>query len=141
MTALTLPSPLPPHTPVDTSHSVPYAGGVAKDGSKVYIDKRIPTHVMVGDTPVNAHQAIAFHERVEFPLMHHMGMNYADAHQIATGMENHFIRVKHGVDPQKYQQALHGAISSARQSGDPAPGDLDRKPYADSGELHLLRPR
>lgn len=136
---ITLPSPLDPGTPVDASHSIPYAGGVARDGSRVYIDKRIPRVVTVGGKPIDAHQAIAFHERVEFPLMHHMGMDYADAHQIATAMENHFVRHHYGVDPRKYQETLRGSVGAARQSGDEEPADLDHKPYADSGELHLLR--
>ena len=136
---VSLPSPLHPSTPVDTSHSIPYAGGVARDGSKVYIDKRIPRFVRVGGKPIDAHAAIAFHERTEFPLMHHMGMHYADAHQIATAMENHFVRHHYGVDPKAYQDALRASVSAARQSGDEEPADLDHKPYADSNETHLLR--
>lgn len=136
---VSLPSPLSPDTPVDTSHSIPYAGGVARDGSKVYIDKRIPRFVHVGGKPIDAHAAIAFHERTEFPLMHHMGMHYADAHQIATAMENHHIRSRYGVDPLEYQRALHGFVSAARQSGEAEPADLDHKPYDDSGESHMLR--
>jgi hypothetical protein len=133
-----MPGPLPANTPVDNTHAIPYAGGVAKDGSKVYIDKRVPQTVMVDGKPVDAHTAIALHERTEFPLMHKAGMHYADAHMIATGVENHYIRSQ-GVDPQKYQQALRAGIGSARQSGESAPADLDRKPYADSHETHLLR--
>lgn len=136
---VSLPPPLSPETPVDASHSIPYAGGVSRNGSKVYIDKRVPRFVDVDGKHVDAHKAIAFHERTEFPLMHGMGMHYADAHQIATAMENHFVRTHYGVDPQHYQQALRGAIGSARQSGEPEPADLDHKPYDDSGETHLLR--
>jgi hypothetical protein len=72
--------------------------------------------------------------------MHHAGMHYADAHQIATGVENHHVRSQ-GADPQKYQQALRAGVGAARQAGDGAPADLDRKPYVDSHETHLLRAR
>lgn len=136
---IALPRALSPDTPIDASHSIPYAGGVARDGSRVYIDKRIPAVVHVEGKPIDVHSAVALHERTEFPLMHAMGMHYADAHQIATAVENHFIRSHYGVDPKKYQDSLRSSIGSARQSGEVEPEDLDPKPYADSGETHLLR--
>lgn len=138
---VSFPSPLHADTPVDTSRSIPYAGGVARDGSKIYIDKRIPAIVHVDGKPIHAHAAIGFHERVEFPLMHEMGMHYDDAHQIATAMENHFIRHHYGVDPRAYQAALRTSVGAARQAHEGSPADLDEKPYRDSGELHMMEPR
>ncbi len=61
--------PLHPYTPVDTSGNVDLAGGVTKNG-RVVISKEIPQTIDVNGTTVDAHDAIAYHERVEWPLMH-----------------------------------------------------------------------
>lgn len=66
-------APLHAWTPIDDSVSVPYAGGVSDDGRTVYLDKRMPASVDVGGTPVDARQAVALHERTEWPLMHLTG--------------------------------------------------------------------
>lgn len=68
-------------------------------------------------------------------------LTYAEAHQIATLTENHFVREKYGVDPEKYQQALTDAIAKARKEAPnekDIPADLDEKPYANIGEKGLL---
>ncbi len=61
--------PLHPYTPVDTTKNVDLAGGVAKNG-RVVISKEIPQTVNVDGVDVDAHDAIALHERTEWPLMH-----------------------------------------------------------------------
>lgn len=69
-------------------------------------------------------------------------LTYAEAHQIATLTENHFVREKYGVDPESYQSALKDAIAKAYKEapreGD-IPADLDEKPYANIGETALLQ--
>lgn len=69
-------------------------------------------------------------------------LTYAEAHQIATFTENHFVREKYGIDPEKYQNALKEAIAKAYREapheGD-IPADLDEKPYANIGETALLQ--
>lgn len=71
-------------------------------------------------------------------------LKYSDkpmgAHEIATKTENHFIRTKYGVDPEKYQSSLKKAIDLAREQAPHGelPKDLDRKPYVDGGDEHLL---
>ncbi|WP_333676735.1 PLxRFG domain-containing protein [Dyella sp.] len=62
--------PLHPWTPVDNTKRVPYAGGVASDGRTIYLDPALPQNVKVDGKDVNAHDAVAYHESVEYPLMH-----------------------------------------------------------------------
>lgn len=69
-------------------------------------------------------------------------LTYAEAHQIATLTENHFVREKYGVDPEKYQHALTDAIAKARKEApheNDIPADLDTKPYDNIGETALLQ--
>lgn len=133
--------PLHPWTPVDTSKSVPLAGGVSDDGRTIYIDKRIPKYVFVEGKRIDAHEAIALHEATEFPRMKELGEDYATAHKAATEAENTFVAQKYGVDPQRYQKALTKAIADARREAPKAadiPKDLDAQPYEDDGQTHLL---
>jgi len=68
-------------------------------------------------------------------------LTYAEAHQIATLTENHWVRETYGVDPEKYQRALTDAIAKARKEAPhekDIPADLDEKPYANVGEKRLL---
>ena len=65
--------PLHNWTPVDDTKRVPYAGGVASDGRTIYIDPAMPRTVKVDGKDVNAHDAVAYHESVEYPLMHITG--------------------------------------------------------------------
>ena len=126
-------------TPIDATHSIPYAGGVSNSGRKVYIDKRVPRFVHVGGKKIDAHEAISVHEGIEHHLMKKMGMRYPEAHRIATGGENAFVREKYGVDPKDYQNALKDGIAKSLASGDAPPSDLDSQPYRDSGQMNLLR--
>ena len=125
--------------PIDATHSIPYAGGVANSGRKIYIDKRVPRFVHVGGKRIDAHEAISVHEGIEHHLMKKMGMRYPEAHRIATGGENAFVKEKYGINPHDYQRALQDGIDKARASGEDAPRDLDPQPYRDSGEMHLLQ--
>lgn len=76
--------PLHPWTPIDDSVSVPYAGGVSDNGQTIYLDKRMPKTVDVDGTPVDAQQAVALHERTEWPLMHLSGpMSDGDLNDLA----------------------------------------------------------
>ncbi len=62
--------PLHPYTTVDSSKNVDLTGGVSKDGRTVFISKEVPKELTIDDTPVDVHDAIALHERAEWPLMH-----------------------------------------------------------------------
>lgn len=68
-------APLPPETPVSKEGTVPYYGGVSADGKIIHLDENTPNHVSVPNrdgTSVNvpAKETVAYHESVEYPLMH-----------------------------------------------------------------------
>jgi hypothetical protein len=68
-------------------------------------------------------------------------LEYPEAHHIATIRENAFIRQKYGIDPEKYQKALSDGITAAREGAKDEGGvplDLDRRPYDDLDDEHLL---
>jgi hypothetical protein len=134
--------PLSSKTPVITTRDVHLAGGVSQDGNRIYIDKRMPKTVTVDGVPIDVHEAVALHERVEWPLMKEMGAKYHDAHDAATAAENNFIRQKYGVDPLKYQAALRDAIKKAgienRHPNADIPSDLDSQPNVDLGDTKPL---
>lgn len=70
-----------------------------------------------------------------------IALPYAQAHQIATIRENAFIRKKYGIDPQLYQNALSDGIEAAKAGAKAEggiPEDIDRRPYDDEGDGHLL---
>jgi hypothetical protein len=134
--------PLSSKTPVVITNDVHLAGGVSQDGNTIYIDKRMPKFVTVEGKRINVHEAVALHERVEWPLMKEMGAVYHDAHDAATAAENHFIRSKYGVDPVKYQDALKAAIKKAgienRHPDANIPANLDSQPNVDLGDTKPL---
>ncbi|MGC1547994.1 MAG: PLxRFG domain-containing protein, partial [Rhodanobacter sp.] len=170
--------PLHPWTPINDSVSVPYTGGVSTDGRTILMDHAMPDTVTVDGKDIPAKDPVAYHESVEFPLMHLSGpmsdgdlqglaeragfksadelpnqaavqdlkdgkaLDYAKAHQIATLSENHYVRQKYNVDPDKYQAALTDAIDTARKEAPGAsdvPSNLDPKPYVDMGEDSLAK--
>lgn len=141
------PSPLPATTPVDTSHDVTLGGGVAKDNSRIYIDKDIPQFIDVpkedgsGMARVNAWQDIAFHEEVEKPELDR-GTHYFDAHeQNANSSEDGYLRQKYGVTRAAVDKVLKPYLDAAAAKNPETsniPADLDRKPYEDGGDTHLL---
>lgn len=70
-----------------------------------------------------------------------IALPYAQAHHIATIRENAFIRKKYGIDPQLYQNALSNGIEAAKAGAKAEggiPEDIDRRPYDDEGDGHLL---
>lgn len=141
------PSPLPATTPVDTSHDVTLGGGVAKDNSRVYIDKDIPQFIDVpkedgsGMARVNAWQDIAFHEEVEKPELDR-GTHYFDAHeQNANSGEDGYLRQKYGVTRAAVDKVLKPYLDAAAAKNPETsniPTDLDRKPYEDGGDTAML---
>ncbi len=68
-------------------------------------------------------------------------LDYVQAHNIATIRENAFIRKKYAIDPHQYQSALADGIKAAKEGAATeggVPSDIDRRPYDDEGQGHLL---
>jgi hypothetical protein len=88
-------APLPPETPVSKEGTVPYYGGVSADGKIIHLDENTPNHVPVtnrdgASVNVPAKETVAYHESVEYPLMHLEGpVNPAQIQLIKDRMGPH----------------------------------------------------
>jgi hypothetical protein len=124
---------------LDTSHDVPYAGGVSVDGKTVYIDRMLYRDVMDGNVSVRGMtgrqviQAFIEHEHTEWAI--DCGDNpvdtYPAAHAFATAKEERFVK-QIGVNPERYEAAIRPALERCVKC-DPAnpPRDLWCGPYLD----------
>lgn len=70
--------PLSPETPINKESHVPYYGGVDKDGHIIHLDKDTPEFKKLPTLDGNSKQVpvlktVAYHEQVEYPLMHMEG--------------------------------------------------------------------
>lgn len=70
--------PLPANTPINKDSHVPYYGGVNADGRIIHIDKNTPEKLTLKTTDgtqkeVPVLKTVAYHEQVEYPLMHMEG--------------------------------------------------------------------
>lgn len=78
--------PLSPDTPINKNSHVPYYGGVDATGKVIHIDEKTPEFLPIKniDGKVNkipVLKTVAYHEQVEFPLMHMEGPIAADTLQ------------------------------------------------------------
>ena len=118
-------------------YHIPYAGGTNKAGTKVYIDKNLPTKLKVGNKTINPINYIALHEKTEKPLMD-KGLSYQAAHIHATHAERNAVE-SDGINWDQYQRALQPYIHYDEHSGTKdEPKDLETKPYRDSRQSYLL---
>ena len=85
--------PLHPETPINKENHVPYYGGVDATGKTIHIDENTPDNLPMknakGDTVnVPVTKLVAWHERVEFPLMHMEGpMSVASMKEMLDGVK------------------------------------------------------
>lgn len=127
---------------LDTSHDVPYAGGVSVDGRTVYIDRRLYCDLRLGKVRVRGmswRQIVACfieHEHTEKSVDD--GDNpvdvYPAAHGLATAKENEAAEAILGKGKAKrYQEALLPALKAC-EARDPVnpPKDMWCGPYLDS---------
>jgi len=129
-------------TTTDRTHDVPYVGGVSTQGGTVYVDKHLrPTY--------QGHSIIPYlmvHERVEWVLMHVLGLKYQSAHKIATEVEKLMLDLGGVMTWSTYQTHYRKYIKGANKEKllNP-PRDLDLVPYKDEHDYkhikQLRRPR
>jgi hypothetical protein len=131
---------------LDTSHDIPYAGGISVDGRTVHIDHTLYAEVMNGAvrvrgmTPKQLVRAWIEHEHTEKSLSD--GDNpvdvYQAAHGFATAKEEEFVRLL-GRDPAAYEEAIRPALERclARDPRNP-PRDLWCGPYLDEPDARDL---
>jgi hypothetical protein len=137
---------------LDTSHDIPYAGGVSVDSRMVYIDRRLYDDVKAGKVCVRGMgwkqiiNCFVEHEHTEKSVDD--GDNPVDVYQAAHGMATakeyeaaEAILGKGKAD--RYEDALEGALAACEKR-DPAnpPKDLWCGPYLDeptARDKELLR--
>lgn len=137
---------------LDTSHDVPYAGGVSVDGRTVYIDRQLYCDLRLGKVGV---RGMTWRQIVQCWLEHEHteksvddGDNpvdvYPAAHGLATAKENEAAEAILGKGKaDRYEDALEPALRAcaARDPVNP-PKDLWCGPYLDSPDARdkeLLR--
>lgn len=70
--------PLSPETPINKNSHVPYYGGVDATGKVIHIDENTPSNLSIKNLDgkkvnIPVLKTVAYHEQVEFPLMHMEG--------------------------------------------------------------------
>jgi len=122
---------------IDRTWDIPYLAGYSKDGRTIYVDRHLPSMMEVGSRKINPTPFLLIHERTEKALIDGVRYEYAFAHELATGAEEHAVRRK-GIQPAAYEKALHPFIKD--DEAEPllrVPADLDLAPY--EGEEALLK--
>jgi len=126
-----------PKAKVNTSYHVPYGAGVSSDSRTIYIDKRIPQFLRLDGRKLNVWHYLELHETVEFALMHHMHMDYKNAHELATNLEHDAV-YQDGFNSGAYEKALHPILAECEQEFSSVPPDLDTRPYRDTRDVKTL---
>jgi hypothetical protein len=139
---------------VSYDYDVPYLGGYSTDGLHIYIDKDTPEQITRGkrvyalrpsfEARRSAPSAsgglvrgIIVHEHWEKSVMLAWGFGYAEAHELATHAEHHFVREVLGMDSAEYEDVWRPVIRLAeRKLGRKdliRPPDFDITPYRETG--------
>jgi len=123
---------------ISRDYDIPYVAGYSKDGRVVFIDRHLPMQLRIGGTSVSILPFIITHERTEKGLIDFLGLDYDDAHKVATWRE-HKELVKAHRSPTLYERALDPYIKADQHEKiRSVPETLDLKPYRDSGDIALL---
>ena len=70
-------------------------------------------------------------------MMHHLGLDYKAAHELATILEHGALK-QDGIDSNKYEEKLKPILHDCETNFSVTPPDLDLKPYADSRDIKTL---
>lgn len=118
----------------DDSHDIPFLGGSDNAGKTIYFDRKFNNAVKAGKIkyggqPYDPRPFVRVHEAVEGALIRLHGLDYTQAHDIATAAEKHAVEAT-GRDWNKHQNSMRNAIkiSEAEKAKNPPP-DLLKVPY------------
>ena len=124
---------------LDRRHDIPYLAGYSKNAKTIYIDRSLPKSFRFRRRRINTDRFLILHEAVEKALMDQLGLDYLDAHQIATRAEQAAVRAS-GMTWHAYDAFMKKYVM---MSGDKklskVPRDLDLKPYREERDSALLR--
>lgn len=123
---------------VDRDYDIPYLAGYSKDGRVVYVDRHLPLTVRFGGASVAVLPFLIVHERTEKGLEDCLGLDYEEAHKVATWREHReLLKARRSV--KLYEAALDPYIKASQlEQIVKVPRDLDMKPYRDSGDKKLI---
>lgn len=123
---------------VDRTYDIPYVAGYSESGKTVYVDRHLPLVLMINRKSVPILNFLITHERVEKAIMDFMGLEYEDAHKIATYAEHRELKKK-DISPESYERVLDPFIKADQHERiERVPSDLDFKPYKDSYDERLI---
>lgn len=115
---------------IDRTFEVPGVANRSADGAMVYIDDHLPIRIKDGaGKPFDPADTLPWHEISEWVLMQH-GVDYPDAHSLATELFEKPRVEGLGLKWAKYQEAMGGEIAANEKRGvkNPPP-DIDKRPF------------
>jgi hypothetical protein len=122
---------------INSQYEIPFLAGYSKDGKTIYIDRRLPRTIKIGDKEVDIYKYLAVHERVEKTLIDKHAHKYEYAHQLATAAEKKAV-TDDGVDWEKYQSFMLRMSKQFEDFNGQLPIDLDITPEIDRGDYSLV---
>lgn len=112
-----------PHT-FSSAFTIPYLGGISRDGKRVYFDRDLPTQLRT----IPIHTLVALHEIVEWSVKP-WAQAYEVRHHMATSAEDFFC-THLGHSPTAYRRALRPFYAPIEHEKiERVPDDLDLSPY------------
>ena len=126
---------------LDTSYEIPYLAGYSKDGTVIYIDKRLePILTLKDGRKMNVIKYLVVHESTEKHLEDEKNYEYAFAHERATGAERKAVESDE-YPWNEYQNYILSEVKRLKKIDPkaPIPEDYDTKPEKDSRDYGLLK--
>jgi hypothetical protein len=125
-----------PRIPVNHNYDVPYLCGYAKNAKTIYFDQHLKYKMNGKDlTPF-----LKIHEFSEKALLDIFGLDYQQAHHIATHLERKAVEAA-GIKWSAYDEFLKPQIKEVwHEDLKKVPPDLDLEPYEDEKDKKVLRP-
>lgn len=109
-------------------YDVPYLAGYSRDGTCIYLDRRLPRKLHDGGRTIDVWAFVILHETIEKALVDQLKLAYQDAHQIAQRVEQAVVRAA-GFSWRKYERFLLKQVERVSENPQPRlPPDLDLKP-------------
>jgi hypothetical protein len=115
---------------------VPYiAGYSAVDGAKIFIDRDVPSSIVIKGKPIPIRSLLNIHERVEKALLDEYQITYQHAHQIALRTERLTAKALdvNWADYDKYIMEAYDRILKRPTKW--IPNSLDLRPYLSYDDL------
>ena len=121
---------------INRTYDIPYVAGYSKDGKTIFIDR----HLTLTDDGVNIEPFLIVHEHTEKTLIDLFGLDYQEAHKLATYMEDNAVKKSGKLDDHQYESHYSKFIKPiSREALKRVPKDLDLTPYKDEKDYKVLK--